>query len=83
MDLASMDFQSFAITFAGFVLAGFWREIHMFKRDVGKWQAKIDVVLFGATGSNGINGTTKDHEQRIRQLENFHHVEHGHSDHQH
>lgn len=58
-----------AVGFTGFVLAGFWREIHAFKRSVESWQSKIDVTLFGATGDNGLNGTSKDHEQRIRSLE--------------
>lgn len=63
---------SIAVTFAGFVLAGFWREIHTFKRHINQWQAKIDTVLFGAHGDNGLNGVTKEHEQRIRRLERFH-----------
>jgi hypothetical protein len=68
----SIHLSDLAITFAGFVLAGFWREIHLFKRDVGKWQTRIDTALFGATGDNGLHGTSKDHEQRIRLLESHH-----------
>jgi len=60
---------SIAVAFAGFVLAGFWREIHTFKRHINQWQAKIDVVLFGAQGDNGLNGGYKDHEHRLRALE--------------
>ena len=63
---------SIAVAFAGFVLAGFWREIHTFKRHINQWQAKIDVVLFGAQGDNGLNGGHKDHEQRLRSLERHH-----------
>jgi hypothetical protein len=67
---------SVAIAFAGMVLAGFWREIHAFKRQIEKWQARIDTVLFGPDGGNGLHGTTKDHEQRLRRLEAFHVREH-------
>jgi hypothetical protein len=67
-----INVSDFAIAFAGFVLAGFWREIHLFKRDVGKWQARIDTALFGATGDNGLHGTSKDHETRLRALERHH-----------
>jgi hypothetical protein len=67
--IAGGDFTTAAVAFTGFVLAGFWREINVFKREVLKWQSKIDTTLFGATGDNGINGTVKDHEKRIRRLE--------------
>lgn len=60
---------SIAVTFAGFVLAGAWREIHTFKRHINQWQAKIDTVLFGPGGDNGLHGMTKEHERRIRRLE--------------
>ena len=63
-----------AISFAAFVLAGFWVEIHGFKREIIKWQSKIDTVLFGPEGNNGLNGTLKDHESRLRQLEQQDHA---------
>lgn len=67
--LGGFDIAAIAVSFTGFILAGFWREIHNFKREVLRWQSKIDTTLFGATGDNGLNGTTKDHEQRLRVLE--------------
>ena len=73
----SLDLTGFAIAFAGFVLAGAWREFHHFKREIQKWQAKIDTALFGVTGGNGLNGISKDHETRIRQLENNCQAHHG------
>lgn len=60
---------SIAVGFAGFVLAGFWREIHTFKRHINQWQSKIDTALFGVNGDNGLNGTQKDHEARLRLIE--------------
>ena len=64
-----MDIQTIAISFTAFVLAGFWREVHHFRTATQKWQSKIDVTLFGPEGSNGLNGTIKDHETRLRALE--------------
>lgn len=63
------DISSIALAVAGFLLAGAWREFHHFKREVQRWQSKIDVVLFGPEGSNGLNGIVKDHEARMRVLE--------------
>jgi len=65
-----VDVSTIALSVAGFVLAGAWREFHAFKREIQKWQAKIDTALFGAQGDNGLNGTTRDHEARIRVIEN-------------
>lgn len=63
-----------ALTVAGVV--GAWRSVVAFQRRVEawhakmeKWQTRIDVVLFGADGNNGINGLTKDHAKRIHALE--------------
>lgn len=67
--LMQMDIPTIAVSFTGFVLIGFWREMHAFKRSQQAWQAKIDTTLFGPEGSNGLNGVIKDHEQRIRALE--------------
>lgn len=58
-----------AIAFTGVVLLGFWREMNSLKKHTLQWQSKIDTTLFGASGNNGLNGTTKDHEERIRSLE--------------
>lgn len=69
LNQAGADLTTVAVAFTGFVLAGFWREIHTFKREVTRWQSKIDTTLFGATGDNGLNGTAKDHEARLRALE--------------
>lgn len=66
---AGVDLHTLSIAFTGFVLTAFWREIHAFKQSVERWQSKIDTTLFGATGDNGLNGTSKDHETRIRALE--------------
>jgi hypothetical protein len=38
-------------------------------KETKEWQAKVDVALFGATGDNGLHGTVKDHEARLRSLE--------------
>lgn len=75
----TVDVSTIALGIAAFVLAGFWREIHGFKREILRWQSKIDTVLFGAEGGNGLNGTAKDHEQRLRVLE--HSCQHLHGAH--
>lgn len=69
---ANADLTTIAFSVAGFLLAGAWREFHRFKRDVEQWQSKIDVVLFGPQGDNGLNGTSKDHESRLRLVESQH-----------
>lgn len=69
LEQAGADIHTVALGFTGFVLTMFWREIHAFKRSVEKWQSKIDTTLFGPQGDNGLNGTSKDHETRIRVLE--------------
>lgn len=38
-------------------------------KETKEWQARVNVALFGATGDNGLHGTVKDHEARIRSLE--------------
>lgn len=38
-------------------------------KDTKEWQARVTVALFGATGDNGLHGISKDHEARIRLLE--------------
>lgn len=58
-----------AVWFTGGAIAFFAREIYSFKREVLRWQAKIDTTLFGPEGANGLNGIVKDHELRIRSLE--------------
>lgn len=69
LEQAGADVHTLSLGFTGFVLTMFWREIHSFKRQVERWQSKIDTTLFGPEGNNGLNGTTKDHETRIRVLE--------------
>lgn len=66
--------SNIALAVAGFLLAAAWRELHHFKREVQRWQGRIDVVLFGPNGDNGLNGTSRDHETRIRRLEAEHHT---------
>lgn len=58
------------------ILVWFWNAFHQIKDQLTdlssttkEWQAKIDVALFGAKGDNGIHGTVKDHEQRLRHVE--------------
>lgn len=58
------------------ILLWFFTQFHQmkdnlaeFKKETKEWQAKVEVGLFGATGENGLHGTSKDHEQRIRALE--------------
>ena len=72
MTSTSTDLTGIAVAVAGFLLAGAWKEFHSFKREVQQWQSKIDTVLFGAEGGNGLNGTAKDHETRLRMLESHH-----------
>lgn len=69
LEQAGADIHTVALAFTGFALTMFWREIHAFKRSVEKWQSRIDTTLFGPEGNNGLNGTSKDHEVRIRVLE--------------
>lgn len=58
-----------AITFTGVVLLGFWREMNALRKQTLQWQSRIDTTLFGVSGHNGLNGTSKDHEERLRTLE--------------
>jgi hypothetical protein len=37
--------------------------------DIKVWQSKINTTLFGPNGDNGLNGTSKDHEHRLRHIE--------------
>jgi hypothetical protein len=61
--------EAVAMTFTGLALTGFWREQRALREDMRTWQAKINTTLFGPNGDNGLNGTSKDHETRIRALE--------------
>lgn len=61
------------------ILLWFFTSLHQIKeqlsdlkRETKEWQAKVEVGLFGATGENGLHGLSKDHEQRIRLLEQHH-----------
>lgn len=69
--------QDIATVFTGIVLIGFWREMNSLKKQMTQWQSKIDTTLFGPNGSNGISGISKDHENRIRFLENTAHYRAG------
>lgn len=69
-----MSVSDVAVWFAGAALAFFGREMYSFKREIQRWQAKIDTTLFGPEGANGLNGSLKDHESRIRLLETDHHT---------
>ena len=42
------------------------RAVLAFAKEMTEWR----VILFGRNGENGIQGTVKDHENRIRALEN-------------
>ena len=64
-----MTAETAAMGFTGLVLTGFWREQRALREDMRTWQAKINTTLFGPNGDNGLNGTSKDHERRIRTLE--------------
>jgi hypothetical protein len=68
----SLTLTDIAVTFTGFVLIGFWREMHSLKNDIRAWQAKINTTLFGPNADNGLVGTSKDHEHRLRDLEKHH-----------
>lgn len=58
-----------ALAFSGIALVGFWREMNSLKKHMISWTSRIETTLFGASGNNGLNGITKDHEERLRQLE--------------
>lgn len=67
---------NFLQALTAFLLIWFWTAFHQIKdklteltKETKEWQAKIDVVVFGATGNNGLHGTSKDHETRLRLLE--------------
>lgn len=62
------------LTVAGVI--GAWRSVVAFQRRVEewhhkmeRWQTRIDMVIFGADGNNGINGLTKDLAKRVHSLE--------------
>jgi hypothetical protein len=58
-----------AVIFSGIAFMGFWREMNDLKKQVITWMSRIETTLFGASGSNGLNGISKDHEERMRQIE--------------
>lgn len=58
-----------AVAFSGIAFLGFWREMNALKKQMTAWMSRIETTLFGASGNNGLNGITKDHEERLRQLE--------------
>lgn len=35
------------------------------------WQTMVSMALWGVNGANGLAGTSKDHEARLKQLEAF------------
>ena len=35
------------------------------------WRTMVSMALWGVTGQNGLTGTSKDHEVRIKRLEAF------------
>ena len=35
------------------------------------WQTMVSMAIWGINGQNGLTGTSKDHEQRIKNLEAF------------
>lgn len=67
--VSALQVSDLAVPFTGAVLMGFWKEMNSMRKQMIQWQAKIDTTLFGASGSNGLSGTSKDHEERIRILE--------------
>lgn len=35
------------------------------------WRTMVSMAIWGVTGTNGLTGTSKDHEARIKKLEMF------------
>jgi hypothetical protein len=64
-----LDASNILQTVIALLLAGQWNATATFKREVRRWQDRVDVTLFGPGGDNGLNGTMKDHEQRLRAIE--------------
>lgn len=63
--------ESIGLGVTTFVLVGFWREQRALRDDIKVWQSKINTTLFGPNGDNGLNGISKDHEYRIREIESY------------
>lgn len=60
-----MNFEAAALTFAG--IAFLWlARVTVETRD---GMRDLRAAIFGVNGDNGLNGTSKDHEKRIRSLE--------------
>lgn len=66
---AGLGFHDAVAGVAALALTGFWREMHSLKREITSWRATIDTTLFGPHGENGLYGTVRDHEQRLRRVE--------------
>jgi hypothetical protein len=64
-----LDPSNILQTVIALLLVGQWNATSTFKREVRRWQDRMDVALFGPDGNNGLNGTVKDHEQRLRAIE--------------
>lgn len=75
-DIARIDLSSIMQGLTLGILLWFWNQFHQIKdrlaeltRETKEWQAKVDVAMFGVTGTNGMHGMSKDHEVRLRLLE--------------
>lgn len=51
------------------LLIGALQQLADFRRKVQSWQDRMDVAMFGPDGRNGVYGSVKDHELRLRRLE--------------
>ncbi len=65
----AVTLESIGLGVTTIALVGFWREQRALRDDIRVWQSKINTTLFGPNGDNGLNGTSKDHETRIRTIE--------------
>ena len=66
---ASINLSTVMQTVMIAAIIGAWRSVAGFQRQAERWQQRVDHVLFGIDGTNGLHGTVKEHGKRIRALE--------------
>jgi hypothetical protein len=63
----AVSLETIVTGFAGLAAIAFWREMRALRDDFTTFRSTIHTALFGPEGNNGINGTVKDHETRLRE----------------
>lgn len=61
--------ESIAMGVAALMLTAFWKDSRNEWKKAAEWRGEMKATLFGVNGTNGLVGTSKDHETRIRELE--------------